>query len=118
MLAETFCSLSIFYYKTCKISTEKVIARVRQLLIETRVRLVTGLKRYLHTKHGEGLLSAGSVQVRPCAVCAAAWGAGARVYLQWGFSGERGDTPSRSYGSLCSLTGLRLTTFAFPDLHQ
>lgn len=34
-----------------------------QLLIETRVRLVTGLKRYLHKKHGEGLLSAASVQV-------------------------------------------------------
>ncbi|KAK9840543.1 hypothetical protein WJX81_000451 [Elliptochloris bilobata] len=34
-----------------------------ELLIETRVRLVTGLKRYLHTKHGEGLLSAASVQV-------------------------------------------------------
>ncbi len=28
------------------------------------MRLVTGLKRYLHTKHGEGLLSAASVQAR------------------------------------------------------
>ena len=43
---------------------ERPCARARQLLIETRVRLVTGLKRYLHTKHGEGLLSAASVQAR------------------------------------------------------
>lgn len=46
-------------------ATDRNAVRVRQLLIETRVRLVTGLKRYLHTKHGEGLLSAASVQVHP-----------------------------------------------------
>ena len=58
------------------------------------MRLVTGLKRYLHKKHGEGLLSAASVQVRPCAACAAARGAGARVDLQL-FKGGRGNRCGR-----------------------
>ena len=34
-----------------------------QVLIETRIRLISGLKRYFHDKRAEGLLSAGGIQL-------------------------------------------------------
>ena len=104
------------FHNTCTMFTKKAIACVRQLLIETRVRLVTGLKRYLHTKHGEGLLSAASVQVRPCAACPAQ-GARARDYLQRVFRG-RGQCELASIAILSCLPGLCLATLAFLDTRQ
>ena len=34
-----------------------------QVLIETRIRLISGLKRYFHDKRAEGLLSARGIQL-------------------------------------------------------
>ena len=93
-------------------STKKALARVPQLLIETRVRLVTGLKRYLHTKHGEGLLSAASVQVRPALLVLQYGGLGPGTICN-GFRERSGEFELVSIAILCSLTGLRLATLAF-----